>query len=508
MGTVAKNFLLALLTGATLWQASAGFAMAETVLRLDEIAVGELDPGKASDYADSILMFNVYDTLVIPNQGKRGYQTHLAESWTANGQSYTFRLRGDVKFQSGNPLTAEDVVFSLERMKALGQGLSYLFDAVECVEAIDTQTVKFILSRPNAPFIAALVRLPIIDRKLVMANLGTGSEPMKDWGQAFLSAKGAGSGAYRFLSHNPQQETVLAKNPDYFLAVAAVAPDTVRLRYGLEPSTVRTLIAQGEHDISSQWVPPEVLRSLAANGAQLLSETGTSEFYMKMNTAKPPLDDVNCRLALSYAFDYRAMASMLTITPDVAQGRASTGAIPVGLPGSNPANQTFKRDLEIARNYLSRCKYKPEDFTLELSWIGEIAQEERFALMMQANFAEIGIRSKIVKLPWALFTEQVSKPQNAPNISQVFLNAVTGDPDTLVYNMYHSAASGTFQSAEYLKDAKVDDLLEKGRTSLDETQRATVYSALNRRVVDLAPDIFAYDQTAVFAASNRVSVPA
>ena len=89
---------------------------------------------------------------------------------------------------------------------------------------------------------------------------------MKDWGQAFLSANGAGSGAYKVVSHNPQQETVMAKNAGYFLGVPAKAPDTVRLRYGLEAATVRTLIAQGEHDISSQWLPPEVLKSLAARG--------------------------------------------------------------------------------------------------------------------------------------------------------------------------------------------------------------------------------------------------
>ena len=77
-------------------------AAAETVLRLDEVAVGELDPGKASDYADSILMFNVYDTLVLPIQGGPGYAPHLAESWEMDGTDFVFKLRSDVAFQSGN----------------------------------------------------------------------------------------------------------------------------------------------------------------------------------------------------------------------------------------------------------------------------------------------------------------------------------------------------------------------------------------------------------------------
>lgn len=84
--------------------ALASVSFAETVLRLDEVAVGELDPAKASDYADSILMFNVYDTLVLPNQGGPGHSGHLAESWTVEGSTYTFKLRDGVTFQSGNPL--------------------------------------------------------------------------------------------------------------------------------------------------------------------------------------------------------------------------------------------------------------------------------------------------------------------------------------------------------------------------------------------------------------------
>ncbi|MGE0503536.1 MAG: ABC transporter substrate-binding protein [Rhizobiaceae bacterium] len=511
MRSILKTFAAALVAASALTAvtaASVTTASAETVLRLDEVAVGELDPGKASDYADSILMFNVYDTLVIPNQGAPGHQGHLAESWTVDGNAYTFKLRSGVKFHSGNPLTADDVVFSLDRTKALGQGLSYLFGVVEKAEAIDASTVKFTLTSAYSPFVASLVRLPIVDKKLVMENLGAGDGDMKDWGQAFLSGNDAGTGAYKVTAHNPQQETVMAKNADYFLSVPAKAPDTVRLRYGLEAATVRTLIAQGEHDISSQWMPPEVLKSLAGEGAQLLTEAGTSGFYVKMNTTKAPLDDVNCRLALAAAFDYDAGIKMVAITDEVSQGKPSTGAVLVGMLGANPADMGMKRDLDAAKAHLANCKYKPEDINLELSWIGEVPLEERFALLMQANFAEIGVKSEIKKLPWALFSEQVSKPENTPNISQLFVSSVTGDPDTLLYGMYHSTAKGTWQSPEYLEDAEVDKQLDAGRTTADEAGRAAAYSALNKRLVEIAPSIYAYDQVAVFAASKRVSVPA
>lgn len=483
-------------------------AAAQTTLALDEVPVGELDPGKASDYADSLLMFNVYDTLVLPVQGAPGYAPHLAESWESDGTDFIVKLRPDVTFQSGNPMTAEDVVFSFDRMKALGQGLSFLFENVTGAEVVDPQTVRFNLDQPYAPFIASLVRLPIVDRALVMENLGPGDTEMGDWGAAFLSAHGGGSGAYRVVTHNPQEETVMEKNKDYFLGIADSAPDTVRLRYGLEAATVRTLISRGEHDISSQWLPPEVLRSIAGAGAQLLREAGGGGFYIKMNTTKAPLDDVNCRLALANAFDYQTALQMVAITDDVAQGSAATGAVPVGMFGANPPDKAMARDMDAARAHLEKCQYDPAEHTLSLSWIAEVPIEERYALLMQSNFAELGFKSEIQRVPWALFTEQVSSPETTPHISQIFANAVTGDPDTLLYSMYHSSVAGTWQSPEYLNDAQVDEYLDAGRAATSDADREAAYQALNDRLMEIAPTIYAYDRQSVFAASDRVRVPA
>ncbi len=498
---------VALLTA--LFATSALPALAGGTLRLDEVPVGELDPGKALDYADSLLMFNVYDTLVMPTAGAPGQSPHLATEWTIEGNLVTFKLRDDVKFQSGNAFTADDVVFSFDRMKALGQGNAYLFSTVEKAEAVDANTVKFTLSAAYAPFIASLTRLPILDKALVLQHLGDGEGEMKDWGQAWLSANSAGSGAYKIVSHNPQSETVMSRNDGYFLGVPAEAPDEVRLRYGLEAATVRAMVSSGEHDITSQWLPPEVMMAMVGDGAHLLQEAGTGGFYIKLNTQKAPLDDVNCRLALANAFDYQTAMAITQITPEVAGGTAPTGAIPVGMLGAKPRDGgTLTRNMDAAKDYLSKCAYNPADYTLELSWVAEVPLEERFALLMQQNFSELGFNTEIVRVPWVLFTERVAKPETTPNISQVFVTAVTGDPDTLLYPMYHSSLSGTWQSPEYLKDAEVDALLDKGRTAATPADREAAYAAVNDRLMALAPTIYGFDRNTVMAASSRVSVPA
>lgn len=485
-------------------------AFAGGVLRLDESPIGELDPAKALDTADSILMFNVYDSLLIPKAGTTDFEPLLAKKWkTSDNIHYTFDLRNDVKFHSGDLLTSEDVVFSFKRMMALGQGFSYLYSNVESVKAVDNDTVIFTLKQPYSPFLSSLVHLPIIDKDLVMSHLGKGDGEMKDWGQTYLNLNDAGSGAYTISSHNPQSETVMQKNPDYFLPIQSKAPDTVRMRYGLEPSTVRTLMKQGKHDISSQWLPPEVLKSLANDGMQLLHQQGAAEFYIKLNTAEAPFDDVECRLAVANAFDYASGIKMVEVTKGISQGSDATGAIPQGMLGSLPKTDEFvyKQNLEAAKAHLAKCRYKPSDMDIELSWIAEVPLEKRFALLMQANLAQIGLKATIRKVPWAMFTELVTKPETTPSVSQVFISSVTGDPDSILYAAYHSSKSGTWLSPEYLKDEKVDELLEKGR-KVSQSERTEVYQELNKRLRKLAPAIFAQDQISVFAASPRVHAPA
>ena len=99
-------------------------------LRLDEVAVGEADPAKATDFADGIIMENVYDALVTEPQGGGPVIGKLAKEWEVsnNGTTITFHLNENVKFSSGNDMTADDVVYSYERLMGLKLGWSYLFD--------------------------------------------------------------------------------------------------------------------------------------------------------------------------------------------------------------------------------------------------------------------------------------------------------------------------------------------------------------------------------------------
>lgn len=482
----------------------------EKILRLDEVAVGELDPAKATDYADSILMFNVYDTLVWPDaRGK--LQPHLAQRWTVSqdGLTYTFNLRPGVRFHNGAEVTAQDVVFSLNRMVAINQGYAYLFRGwVKEARAIDRYTVRFTLSEPYTPFLATLVRLPIINRNLVLKNLRPGPfGEFGDYGQAFLSRADAGSGAYRIASHDPQALTVMAKYPAYFLGFAQGAPDLVRLRYSLEPATVRTLMVRREHEVTSQWLPPEIYRALAQQGLDLVTEGGNSIFFLKLNNKRPPTDDVHFRKAMALAFDYDALLDILRVTDRVRMGKKARGPLPEGFPGFDAALPLPKRDLATAKAELAKSKYDPRSMRVEIAWVAEVPLEEKIALLFQQNMAELGIQVDVVKVPWALMTERATKPETTPHVTSVYVSATFPDPDSLLYSMYHSKAAGTWLSMSWLQDKRVDELLDLGRRTVDEARRREIYVQLQRYLVENQVDIYGYEQLAVFAKQPYVSIP-
>lgn len=495
---------VALATAATI-----SVAAAQNMLRLDDIPVGELDPAKAADVADSILMFNVYDTLVLANQGKPGVGPHLASEWKVDGNDFTFTLRDDVAFHSGNKLTAADVVYSFERFVTLGQGLSHLLRGhVKSVEALDDHTVRFRLEKPYAPFLTALTRLPVIDSAAAKENTQPGEYGDNgDYAQAYLTEHGLGTGAYKVVSHNPQEMTRFARNEGYFIDIPEKAPDEVIMRYGLDAATVRTLMARGEQDITSQWLAPEIMSAMARQpGMRLVAETSLGNYSIKLNTQRAPLDDVHCRKAIAHAIDYDALLALAKLTDDVSSGTSANGPIPAGVMGFNADLPYPSRDLDRAKAELGQCAHDPASSKIVISWISEVPVEEKYALLMQANFQEIGFQTEVVRMPWAFYTQQTATPETTPHIGQLFTVPTLPDPDALLYNTYHSSVRGTYSSSQWLDDAEVDRLLDAGRSTFDPAEREKIYRELDARLADLQPNIFGYDTKTVRVVRDSVTI--
>jgi peptide/nickel transport system substrate-binding protein len=500
-----RRALLATALGLALGAGAADAAAQQRLLRLDQAAPGRLDPSKVVDYASSVLALNAYDTLV-NGDPKSGVAPSLAESWTVapDGKSYTFKLRGDVKFHDGGALTAEDVVFSLERTLALNAGYARLFKGISATAA-DARTVTFTLPAPNAAFLATLVRLPVIEKALVMKNVKPGSHGERgDYGEGFLAGQDAGSGAYRVVEHNPQELTVLAKVPGHFAGHLPKSPDVVRIRYGVEPATVRTLMARREFEVTSQWIPPEIKRALAdTEGIGLVTELGSGYFIMPMNTRRPPTDDVEFRRAVALGIDYGALIDLMRVTPKVAGAIPMPGMLPSGLLGHDRSLPVPRRDVAGAKAALAKSRYATSPPPVELIWVAEVALEEKIGLLLAQNLAEVGIKVNLTRVPWALLTQQVTKPETTPNMTQRFVQAPYPDPDALI-SQNHSRYTGTTLKMDWHVDPEADKLIEAALETTDPARRKALYAQLQRRLLQSASSLYPFETVATFAKQEYV----
>lgn len=486
---------------------SVGAPAGPIVLRIDEVAVAEIDPAKSTDFVDSILFYNLYDTLVAAGAGGRLVPS-VAESWqvSADGLTYTFKIRSGVKFHDGTALSARDVEFSLQRMMALKQGYSYLYDGwVSGVKADGASTVAVTLAKPYGPFLSTLVRLGIVNRALVTRNQTAGKYGAAgDYGEAYLNTADAGSGPYRIKSHNPQQLSVIEKYPGYWQGFAANAPDEVRISLSVEAATIRTLMVRREHDVTSQWLPTEIYRALDdTSGIALATERGQSNLFLKINTKRAPTDDVAVRRAMALGFDYAAVLRLVRINDRVTAGKTARGPIPEGFPGFDATLAVPKRDVAAAKAALAQSKYKGVE--MEFGWVAEVPLEEKIALLFQQNMAEIGVQVKVVKVPWALMTEKATKPDTTPNIVPIFFSGTYPDPDSFLYSTYHGSAAGSWTSMEWLQNKDVDALLDRARTTASPDQRLALYKQAQKMIVGMVPDIYPYEQFATFAYQEYVT---
>ncbi len=468
------------------------------LLRVNDAAIGELDPHKASDYADSILMMNVYDFLVRTGPDGR-VVPDLATGWTVaeDGRTYTFALRDDPRFHDGTPVEAGDVVFSMERMTQLNRGYSYLLPELESVIAVDPNTVRFTLNAAFAPFVAALTRVAIVNRERVDGQPET-----------FLSSEAAGSGAYEVVSHDPRQLTLLHRSEAHHQPFAPDAPEIVRIKYSMAVPTVRALMGRGQHEITRLSMPPEVLRALARSpGIELAHDRGTSSFFIMLNTRRPPTDDVHFRRALAHAFDYDALLRLLQVDETFANGVPSRGPVPPRLLGHDPEASIPRRDLEAARRALARSRYTPDEHPVEIQWVTEVGNTERASLLFQQNMAEIGVRVEITGAPWALVLDRASRAETTPHANTVDVSAYTPDPDSILTAMYHSDNSGSWSAMAWLQDPAIDARIEAGRAILERAARERHYLELNRDLVALQPAIFGYRTSTVIAKQRFVTAP-
>ncbi len=505
-----RMFLLLVLAAGLLLAAAASSAAAPRVLRVTFSWPDVIDPAIGNDYAGSSSIINLYDTLVFPN-AKGGVDPWLASSWTVSkdGRTYTFRLRPGVRFHDGGLLRASDVVASYERLKTIGRGFAYLVTPnIVSVKAPDARTVVFTLKEPSALFLPSLVRLFVAEESLVKKNTKAEGPygANGDYGTAWLQTHDAGSGPYMVKEFPLEQYLLMEKNTRWWGKFNPKAPDEVRFIGTTEGVTVRTLMQNKQLEITDQWQSSEAYQALEKiGGVKIAALPSMTSFYYMVNTKKPPTDDLHFRLAMEYAFDYDAAVGL-----EWPGTKQMVGPVPASLAGHDASVTVYKRNLDKAKAELAQSKYAGalSQNPVEVQWVSEVPDEEKYALLFQSNMADIGVKVNVVKVPWLSLVQNTSKLESSPNIATIYVSSDLPEAGLMLKQRYHSSTTGTWQQNEWLKDAKLDGEIEDALGTLSEKERFAKYAAIQEQLVAMAPSIWIYDQIEKHAYRTTVDWPA
>jgi peptide/nickel transport system substrate-binding protein len=468
-----------------------------------------IDPAVGSDASSSSALVNLYDSLVFP-LADGTVAPWLAESWesSADGLTWTFSLRQDVQFHDGSELEASDVVYSFNRLQTVGEGFGYLFSGVASAAATDDYTVEFTLSEPTGLFVPSLVRLYILNEGLVRSNTvadgAYGDEG--DYGKDWLLTNDAGSGPYTVAEFPLEEFLLMEKHEDWWGEFVDNAPDLVRFIATTEAATVRTLMDDGELDISDPWQSIDALENLGELDGVTIAATATfTEFYFMINTRLAPTDDIHCRRAIAYAFDYEQAVGL-----EWPGTKQSQGPAPAALGGHNSNVFVFNRDLDKANEELAQCQYADSlaDHPVEIHWISEVPDEEKFALLFQANMAEIGVTVEVVSTPWLSVVENTSAEETSPHIVTIYVNSDLPEVGPILLQRYHSSTANTWSQNEWLMDAELDAAIEDAMSTTDPDERFAKYAELQATIAELTPSLFIYDQVQKQAYHDYVDWPA
>ncbi|MFH5821224.1 ABC transporter substrate-binding protein [Georgenia sp. AZ-5] len=287
------------------------------------------------------LMSNVYEGLVEIDQDGE-IQPLLAESWAVSedGRTYTFELQSGVTFSNGEAFTAEDVKFSIERVKsdAWVSSLKKQMDVVESVEVLSDTEVAVNLSRPSNAWLFSMGTLvgamfdPSGVGDLANAAVGTGPFTIEEW------ARG--------------ESITMAAREDYWGEAPKV--DTAVLRYFADAVATTNALRSGDVDVVYNMQAPELLETFESDDQfQVIEGTSNGEIILSMNNQAAPFDDVRVRQAVMYAIDRQAVI-------DTAWNGYGTDVGGAAVPPTEPyyeETDAYSYDPERARELLAEAGY-------------------------------------------------------------------------------------------------------------------------------------------------------
>lgn len=464
----------------TLPQKSTGQLRDEIVIASNQ-DVTSTDPQAADEIAAARVFYLIYDRLFSIDPYTGEISPSLVKSYLQTTDTvWIFSLRDDVYFHDGSRLTAQDVKFSLERAKHSERVKAQLSTLKE-VQALDDFTVKVVLNEPYQPFLAKLC--------LTGCSIVSKAAVEKDGGRF----QPIGTGPYRLTEWRVGDRILLERFERYFGGM----PPTPRLVMRAIPDNQARLHALETGEIQvAEWLDAADFEKIIENpDLKLLQVPSVTVAHIALNVTKPPLNNVLVRRAIAHAIDKETLVRETLL----GNGRAATTVLGPSISGYYDKMEGFPYDPQQAKKLLAQVGY-PNGFTLELLTVQPAFD---FCLpLLQQNLADVGITLKVVPLDSTTFFKKINAGEQMAHIGT--WNNVILDPDRSV-DPFYSPNFGAASNRMRYKSARVDALIEQGRSISDAQTRAEIYRELQEIVVLDCPWVPLYSTNTTVCVSRGIS---
>jgi len=470
-----------------------------------EMEIASLDPLKSSNNWEWVSVLNIYDTLIFPDPDpKVKFRPWIANSWniTPDGKTYTFHLKKGLRFHDGSEITAEDVVFSMERLVAVGGPVSTHFKMVKpgAAKRIDKYTVSFGLDSPDPAFLARMTIFRILHKNLVLKNRAPGRfGEFGDYGEKFLTTHDAGSGPYRIVSMKHGDRVVFEKFQDYSLAKwGPNSIDRMTLFIIPEHVTIAAKFEKGELDLGVWSLPIKTIEGWKKNPNFTITEDiSPVTWFLVMNNKKPPLDDENVRKAIAYAFDYETMVQAI-----LGGGKRAGGPVPVGIFGYRDEPPLYNRDLAKAQEMIKKSKYtiaQLSQFNLEIAAVAGSERFKKIALLAAHNLAEIGLKGQVKAARWTDICQAQQKPETAYPFVVCYQSGIVPHPEYwMVFFTPKGWGTAYPPGGIYYQNPKVTELMEKAALEKNLERLDEYYIEAQKYIMEDSPVLIPnYDKRSV-----------
>ncbi|RMN16896.1 hypothetical protein ALQ63_00259 [Serratia plymuthica] len=480
--------MLAALSASTLAATPANTLV--VVQSLDDIV--SLDPAEANELSSIQTVPSLYQRLVQADRDDPAKVVPvLAESWQgdAAAKTLTVKLRPQAAFASGNPLTADDVIFSYSRAVKMNKSPAFILNVLgwqpDNIDAhlkkIDEHSLQLSWTADVSPAVALnILSTPIasiVDSKAVQPNAKDG-----DYGNAWLKMHSAGSGPFKMRVYQPHQAIVLDANP--------TSPGSKPLLHSIiiksvpDPATRRLLIQQGDADVARELGPDQTLALKNQPGVKVLEIPSAEQNYLVFNTgnaANPLLKNPAFWEAARYLIDYQG------ITKDLLKGQyfVHQSFLPIGLPGALEDNP-FSFDPAKAKAILAKAGITNATLTLD------VENKPPFitiAQALQASFAQGGVKLDLLPAAGSQVYSRVRAKQHQAAIRLWIPDYFDAHSNASAF-AYNDGKTSTVAGLNGWQIPQLSKQTLAAVAEADPAKRTALYTAMQQELQRSSPYVF------------------